>query len=130
MRFFSSTKFAPRSSARRRPHSVRPQLEKLEDRALPSSGLILASAVTSLSSQNDGAFGLAVQDDGKILAAGESNGPGYEGFHQSGNTSYFSLVRYNVDLTLDTSFGNSGIQTTAITQGRNNAATAIALQPA
>src|SRR5467141_3043457 len=123
MRFFSSSRFATRSSARRRPHSIRPQLEKLEDRALPSSGLILASAVTSLSSQNDGAWGLAVQGDGKILAAGESNGPGYEGTNvNGGNTSYFSLVRYNADLTLDTSFGNGGIQTTAITQGRNNAA--------
>src|SRR5439155_24407757 len=82
MRFFSSTRFgprpsrAPRSSARRRPHSIRPQLEKLEDRALPSSGLVLASAVTNVSSQNDAITQLAVQTDGKILAAGVANYPG------------------------------------------------------
>src|SRR5438876_5993284 len=110
MRFFSSTKFGPRSSraprpsVRRRPHSIRPQLEKLEDRALPSSGLILASAVTSVTSGNDAIGSLAVQTDGKILAAGDG------------------LVRYNSNLTLDTTFGNGGIQSTPFGGG-------IALRP-
>jgi uncharacterized delta-60 repeat protein len=112
MRFFSSTKFGsrlsrvPRSSAHRRPQTVRPQLETLEDRALPSSGLILATAVTQVTSGYDQINGLAVQTDGKILAAGDG------------------LVRYNSNLTLDTSFANGGIQNTPF-----NAA-GIALQPA
>ena len=62
---------------------------------------------------------VAIQADGKILAAGNTdNGTNYD----------FALVRYNPDGTLDTSFGNAGIVTTAI--GNNNDfARSIAVQP-
>jgi uncharacterized delta-60 repeat protein len=54
------------------------------------------------------ALGLAIQPNRKIVAAGYAflNG-GFE----------FALARYNVDGTLDASFGNSGIVTTAFGDG-------------
>jgi uncharacterized delta-60 repeat protein len=91
--------------------------------------LVLHVALTSFSSGLDTAYGIAVQPDGKIVAGGEANAPGSDG-STSGSTSYFALVRYNADLTLDTSFGNGGGQTTALTSDRANQALAMALQPA
>jgi uncharacterized delta-60 repeat protein len=91
--------------------------------------LLLGSATTSLTSRNDIAYGLAIQSDGKILAAGTSNAPGSDGW-ASNTTSYFAVVRYNADLTLDTTFGSGGSQTTAMNSLRANQAQAIALQPA
>jgi uncharacterized delta-60 repeat protein len=55
------------------------------------------------SSLDDIAFGVAVQADGKIVAAG---GADHEG------TSDFALVRYTKQGALDTSFGMGGIVTT------------------
>jgi uncharacterized delta-60 repeat protein len=46
-------------------------------------------------------YSVAVQSDGKILLGGESN-------------SNFALARYNVDGTLDTSFGSGGVAITDI----------------
>jgi uncharacterized delta-60 repeat protein len=72
--------------------------------------------------------GLAVQADGKILGVGETvTGPA---FFNNEALSYFVVVRYNPDLTLDMSFDNGGIQWTAINPGHGNGARAIALQPA
>jgi uncharacterized delta-60 repeat protein len=109
---------APRSRCRL-------QLETLEDRCLLSSGL--GSTVTSLSSGNDIGAAVAVQSNGQIVVAGTAN--------QSSNsyitgTGTFAVVRYNADLTLDTSFGNQGIKTTAITAGQRSDANALVIQPA
>ena len=52
----------------------------------------------------DEAFGVAVQSDGRVVAAG---------FSQSGNDSDFAVVRYRADGNLDTRFGGTGIVTTA-----------------
>jgi uncharacterized delta-60 repeat protein len=52
---------------------------------------------TNLTSHEDAAYGVAVQSDGKIIAAGDA-GLG------TGN-SRFGLVRYEADGTLDTTFG-------------------------
>lgn len=49
----------------------------------------------------------AIQADGKIVAAGYSS-------PVNSNTNQFTLARYNNDGTIDTSFGNAGIVTTAI----------------
>jgi uncharacterized delta-60 repeat protein len=62
--------------------------------------------VTDLGGPSDGATNIALQPDGKIIMAG------------SGNT----IARYNLDGTLDTTFGTGG-QLTAVTSGP------VALQP-
>src|SRR5216683_2972877 len=94
--FFPPT---PKTTLKRsRNRCFRPQVEVLEDRCCPSGAGVEWS---------DPFNGLAVQANGQILAAGETNTPGYEGDNvKGGNTSYFVVVRYNPDLTLDTSFGN------------------------
>jgi uncharacterized delta-60 repeat protein/uncharacterized repeat protein (TIGR01451 family) len=54
----------------------------------------------------DAAFGVALQADGKIVAAGQG-GPG----------GGFALARYNTDGSLDPSFGSGGEVTTHFTSG-------------
>jgi uncharacterized delta-60 repeat protein len=56
---------------------------------------------TDFGTVQDEAFALAVQPDGKLVAAGAAGGPGD-----------FALARYNPDGTLDTSFGTGGKVTT------------------
>ncbi len=51
------------------------------------------------------AHSVLVQGDGKIIAAG---------FSGDGNETFFAMVRYNSNGTVDTSFGTNGIVTTAI----------------
>lgn len=53
-------------------------------------------AVYDLSAGNDFAYAMKVQNDGKFLVAGVYNG------------SDFALTRYNVDGSIDTSFGSNG----------------------
>jgi uncharacterized delta-60 repeat protein len=62
---------------------------------------------------DDGAAGVALQGDGKIVAVGESDGD-------------FALARYNPDGSLDTSFSGDGKQTTDF--GGDDGATGVALQ--
>ena len=56
---------------------------------------------------SSGALAVAVQSDGKIVAAGHAANP--EAHHQT-----FALARYNVDGSLDSTFGNGGLVLTAI----------------
>ena len=72
--------------------------------------------VTGPATDSWGAQGLVVQRDGKVLAAGESNGD-------------FALVRYNADGSLDKSFGTRGVAKTAIGANSFDLIFAIALQP-
>jgi uncharacterized delta-60 repeat protein len=51
---------------------------------------------------NNDPYSIAIQSDGKIIAAGNS----FNGFN-----SYFALARYNTTGTLDTSFGTNGVVT-------------------
>ena len=75
---------------------------------------------TAVGNYYDACTSIVVQQDGKILAAGiSSNG---------GNSQYFTLVRYNQEGSLDTSFSGDGIVTTAV-GGDSSAAYSIALQP-
>ncbi|MBA4123808.1 MAG: VCBS repeat-containing protein [Acidobacteria bacterium] len=53
--------------------------------------------ITAVSSSFDGAFAVAVQTDGKIVATGSSQG------------SMMAVVRYNINGSLDTSFDGDGI---------------------
>lgn len=55
----------------------------------------------------DSAASVAIQSDGKILAAGSAN-------PLAQNNSDFALVRYNTDGSLDTSFGTGGKVTTEL----------------
>ena len=64
----------------------------------------------------DAAYAVALQPDGKIIAAGDSEGA-------------FVVVRYNADGTLDTGFGTNGTTTTDIDNNSLDAAHAVALQP-
>ncbi len=73
---------------------------------------------TAFGSFNDEAYAIAIQSDGKIVAAGYSS---------NGANDDFALARYNTDGSLDTSFDADGKLTTAI--GASNAqAYAIAIQ--
>ncbi len=75
--------------------------------------------VTAIGANTDEAYALALDPDGKIVAAGTSlNGLTYD----------FALARYNADGSLDTTFGSGGKVTTAIGSGYD-AAAGVALTP-
>jgi uncharacterized delta-60 repeat protein len=71
---------------------------------------------TEVGSGNDEAYSVAIQPDGKIVAAGDS----------TGSNNDFALVRYNTDGSLDTSFGTGGKVTTDI--GSGDTASSVAIQ--
>ena len=72
---------------------------------------------TAIGSGSDLAKGVAVQSDGKIIAAGYSS---------NGSSNDFSVVRYNTDGTLDTTFNTTGKLTTDF--GGDDYANSIVLQ--
>ena len=65
---------------------------------------------TDFGTLRDEAFSVALQADGKIVAAGLS----YNGSNQD-----FAIVRYNTDGSLDTTFGSDGKVTTAVGAGED-----------
>lgn len=65
---------------------------------------------TSITSNTDGGFSTIIQPDGKMVVAGFSD----SGVGSSGD---FTVVRYNSNGALDTTFNNTGIVTTAIGSG-------------
>src|SRR5713101_5979958 len=78
----------------------------------PAAGALLSvtsinSVTTDITSGNDQGHGIGIQSDGKIVVGGVANRP-----VTAGGNSSFAVVRYNPDLTLDTSYGNNGIETT------------------
>ena len=75
--------------------------------------------ITPFGSGNDRAFGVALQSDGKIVAAG---------YTDKGSEADFALVRYHADGTLDTTFGGTGKVTTDINSGSGDYATSMAVQ--
>jgi uncharacterized delta-60 repeat protein len=72
----------------------------------------------------DVAYALAIQQDGKLVAAGQA-GAGSSMFGPL--LGDFALVRYNANGTLDTSFGRGGIVTTPIASDESGAR-ALAIQ--
>jgi len=74
---------------------------------------------TAIGSSTDQAFALAIQADGKLVAAGYSD---------NGAQDLFALVRYNPDGSLDATFNGTGIVTTAIGTIAD-LASALAIQP-
>ena len=75
--------------------------------------------VTHLGGTGDSAFALAVQSDGRVVLAG--------GARAGATSTDFALVRYNVDGTLDSSFGTGGIVRTDFGAGANDVATSLKL---
>ncbi|MDQ3748670.1 MAG: FG-GAP-like repeat-containing protein [Acidobacteriota bacterium] len=65
--------------------------------------------ITDLGGNSDFAEEVIIQSDGKIIAAGVGGN-----FPPAADTRRFSLVRYNADGSLDTSFGTGGKVITAI----------------
>jgi uncharacterized delta-60 repeat protein len=76
---------------------------------------------TDIPSAYDVAYSVAIQTDGKIVAAGRSHNPSIGG-------SNFTLVRYNVDGSLDSSFDGDGKVTTQVGSASSEART-VAIQP-
>ncbi|MBA2434942.1 MAG: hypothetical protein H0V54_07660, partial [Chthoniobacterales bacterium] len=74
---------------------------------------------TAFNTNNDEAFAVALQADGKIVAAG---------FAVIGGTDDFALARYNTNGSLDTTFGTGGKVTTAFGSSIDRAH-AVAVQP-
>ncbi len=67
---------------------------------------------TPIGSSNDEGAAIAIQADGKILVAGNSNNGSYD---------VFTVVRYNTNGSLDNTFDLDGKVTTAIGSGPNRA---------
>src|SRR5262249_32302943 len=79
------------------------------DSTFGTGGLVAATGT-------GGATGIALQADGKILASANIN-------------TQFEVVRFNTDGTLDTSFGGTGIVTTASGSDTTVRTRAIAIYP-
>src|SRR5262249_3125586 len=77
---------------------------------------------TDFSGNLDVAYAIAVQPDGKILAAGETR------TSDDFNTADFALARYNANGSLDSSFGSGGKVRTDFF-GQYDGAFALAIQP-
>lgn len=84
-----------------------------------SNGSLGFIRITSIK-LHDFANAIAIQPDGKIIVAGDS--------FNAGGTLDFSLVRYNSNLSLDTTFDYDGKVVTDI-RGQDNYGYALALQP-
>jgi uncharacterized delta-60 repeat protein len=80
-----------------------------------------ARVLTHLGHDDAGACAVVLQRDGRIIAGGTSGGGGYCVTYSK---TAFALVRYNADLSLDSSFGTRGR-----VRGPGGKALAVALQP-
>jgi uncharacterized delta-60 repeat protein len=73
---------------------------------------------TTIGTDGDYARDIALQPDGKIILAGQSN---------TGSLSAFALARYTITGTLDTTFGTAGVVTSTFELSNNPAG--VAVQP-
>lgn len=92
------------------------------DTSFGSGGIV----TTSFPVGGSFASALALQSDGKIIAAG-TDFVDFRPNEDSSNTD-FALARYNPDGTLDTTFGNGGLVTTDF-DGFNDDAFSVLIQP-
>jgi uncharacterized delta-60 repeat protein len=81
---------------------------------------------TNIGPDDDQAYRLALQSDGKIVAAGR-RGITFNPTEQ--RKGHVGLARYNPDGSLDTSFGNGGKVDTDFGQGLESYALALIIQP-
>ena len=77
---------------------------------------------TAIGPNNDYAYALAIQSDGKIVVAGPSND-----YYNNNYNNSFSVVRYNTNGSLDSSFDSDGKISTHV-GASNDVARAIAIQ--
>ena len=97
------------------------QLARLNrDGSLDNSFGDAGVVVLDFAGNADGIQGLAMQPDGKILAAGQARA--------SGENEQFSLARFNPDGSLDTTFDGDGKVRTDF-DGRDDFGYAVVLQP-
>ncbi len=75
---------------------------------------------TAIGSEEDGSCSVAIQSDGKIVAAGYS--------HNSISNNDFAIVRYNTDGSLDNTFSGDGKATTDI-NADHDYGYSVAIQP-
>ena len=92
-----------------------PNLSQLLDITFDTDGLV----TTAISTAADNLLSIALQSDGKIVAAGTATITGVQ---------RFALVRYNNDGSLDNTFGTAGIVTTVIPGSTMDGALAVAIQ--
>lgn len=103
-------------------------VESLETRVLLSAGDLdptfgNGGLVTTNNeiNRNEAAKAVAIQDDGKIVVAGDIQiGIGVD--------TAFALYRYNPDGTLDSSFGNNGQVVMDFSESGDDGATAVVIQ--
>jgi uncharacterized delta-60 repeat protein len=81
----------------------------------------VVTAIRTGATAEDKAYGVAIQSDGKVIAVGYSENVAHNG-------SDTTVVRYNPDGSLDTSFGTTGIVVTNVADGSDRAF-ALAIQP-
>ncbi|MDR3634721.1 MAG: Calx-beta domain-containing protein [Isosphaeraceae bacterium] len=86
------------------------------DTSFGANGVAIASDGSTI----EDVYAAALQPDGKIIVAGDSFISGHR---------EFTLVRFNADGTLDTTFGNSGVVTTVVATGYDSTAYAVTVQP-
>jgi uncharacterized delta-60 repeat protein len=121
---------------KKKPAHYRPRLEALEDRCLLSGGVLdptfgSGGVVSNTAGGLNSARALATYpnagtvNDGKVVAVGDVN------VSRGINTySEFAVVRYNLNGTLDTSFGGTGEVTTILTRlNQGGEACDVAIQP-
>src|SRR5256886_2972621 len=84
------------------------------------------TVTTNINNDNDRAYALARQSDGKIVAAGKRGIQFYPTEQRKGNVA---LARYNPDGSLDATFGNGGIVVNDFGQGLESYALEVIIQP-
>ena len=107
-------------TSRQRFALVRYNADGSVDTSFGSGGKIV-TAVTDNEFLDAQAFALALQLDGKIIAAGWCTGP-------QGGTDY-ALARFNTDGSFDSSFGTSGRVTTDFLNRGNDTINSLVVQP-
>jgi uncharacterized delta-60 repeat protein len=79
------------------------------DTTFNSTGIVPGVVTAQVGSLDDRALALALQDDGKIVVAGDTKTGGSSGHHTE-----LALLRFNTDGNLDTTFNSNGIVTTSL----------------
>ncbi len=88
------------------------------DPSFDGDGIVATGISSSPGSSNEYAWAVAIQSDGKIVAAGYAN---------NGSNDDFALARYNTNGSLDATFGSGGKITTPILSS-HDIAQAVAIQ--
>ena len=92
------------------------------DTTFGSGGIV----TTNVGPVDDQAYAIALQSDGKVVAAGRMGIQFYPSEQRKGNVA---VARYNPDGSLDAAFGNGGKVVTDFGQGLESYAIALMIQP-